>query len=486
MNFQTFLCRTLPCIILSASLLPSNTSLSNPIKLPDLGDATSAYSSPEKEYALGQGFLRAFRRQAPLQDDPLIHAYLNDLIHRLAYYSLLDNKQFSLLVVDSAAFNAFAVPGNVIGVNTGLISYADTEDQLSSVLTHELAHLSQRHYARSMQQQQSSQALTLAGLLGSLLILAAGNPEAGMAALTATQAAAISDRLKYTRLHEQEADRIGMQNLAESGMNPAAAANMFQHMLISMRYRKDVKEFDFLLTHPLTESRVADAFNQARAYPAKEDQDSFAFHLIKARIRVLNSKHPKKTIKFFQTNADVAKFKQANQYGLALAYMEDEQLDKAAPIIHSLYRDSPQRKSYALIKAQLFNAQEKYAEAISLLEQHLSLSPHNYPFSMALAKIYLLDYKPEKASKILIDLSRHGHKDNPDVWYLLAETQGLAGNIAGVHLARAEFFIQIGAFTQAQRHLKLALPMVEDNLQQSARTQIRIQQVMRMLQSQQL
>ena len=140
----------------------------------------------------------------------------------------------------------------------------------------------------------------MAALLGSLLVLATGSPEAGMAALTATQAAAISDQLKYSRIHEQEADRIGMQTLADSGMNPAAAANMFQHMLLTMRYRQDIKEFDFLLTHPLTDSRVADAFNHARSYPAQEDQDSFAFHLVKARIKVLDSKNPKAAIKYFK------------------------------------------------------------------------------------------------------------------------------------------------------------------------------------------
>ncbi|NRB39503.1 MAG: M48 family metallopeptidase [Pseudomonadales bacterium] len=489
MNFRVFFPTFARPLLLASTLVfcPILTakSANKVIELPSLGDSTSAFSNPAQELLLGQNWLRAFRRQAPIQEDPLVYAYLHDLIRRLAYHSPLSNKQFSLVIVDSPAFNAFAVPGQVIGVNTGLLSYADTEDQLASVLAHELAHLSQRHYARSMQRQESTQALTMAALLGSLLILAAGSPEAGMAALTATQAAAISDRLKYSRLHEQEADRIGMQTLADSGMNPAAVANMFQHMLLTMRYRQDIKEFDFLLTHPLTDSRVSDAFNHARSYPSQHDQDNFAFHLVKARIHVLNSKNPQADIKYFQRQRESATFKKASDYGLALALTKAGQLDKAEKTINTLYRESPNRKAYVLAKAELLKEQQKYAQSSSLLELHLSLSPYNYPYSMALAQVYLLDYKAKRASEVLKDLTRHGYRHQPDIWYLLAEAEGLSGNIAGVHLARAEFFMHIGAFTQAQRHLKLALPLIKDDLQATARVQIKIQNVERMRQAMQ-
>lgn len=476
---------TLSCFLWLSLSTGSTQAQIQQLKIPDLGDSTSAFSSPEQEYALGQSWLRAFRRQAPILDDPLIFTYLHNLISRLAYHSLLGNKKFSLLVVDSPAFNAFAVPGNVIGVNTGLLNYAETEDQLASVLAHELAHLSQRHYARSMQQQQSTQAFNMAALLGSLLILASGNAEAGIAALTATQAAAISDRLKYSRLHEQEADRIGMQTLAKAGMNPAAAAYMFQHMLLSMRYREDIKEYDFLLTHPLTDSRVADAFNQARSYPARDDQDNFNFHLAKARIYVLGSKNPEAAIKHFKNRQRKIKFEHANSYGLALAYLKAEKFSDAKTIIDPLYRQSPHRKAYVLAKAKILEKEKKFAEAISLLQQHLSLSPYNYPYSMALAELFLVIQKPNEASKILLTLTRKDHQDNPNVWYLLAESEGLAGNIDGVHLARAEYFIQVGALTQALRHLNLALPLIQDDFQLTARTHIRIKQLQRLVQSEQ-
>lgn len=447
------------------------------VNLPSLGDASSAIVSPEQEYQTGQYFLRAFHRQAPVSDDPLLYTYLQSLIRQMIYHSPLPQKRFNLIVVDSTSFNAFAVPGNVIGINTGLLSFADSEDQLSSVVAHEIAHLSQRHYARTLERQKQQSLVSLATMLGSLLILAAGGADAGLAALTASQAAAISNRLKYSRLDEQEADRIGMQILYESGMNPTAAANMFQHMLVSLRYRTDVREYDFLLTHPLTDARVADAFNQARSYPAKNDRDSFDFHLMKARIYFLESNNPKLAARHFKEEMIQAKFPKASEYGQGISLLAAEKTADAAKIIDKLYLDSPHRPAFILAKADLLQAQDKTNESITLLRQHLKISPGNFAISMALAEKLIDNHQPKASSDVLKGILRAGYNEVPSVWFLLAETEGLSGNVAGVHLARAEFYIRIGAFVQAQRHLNLALPLLDDNVQASTRAHLRIKQV---------
>ena len=449
----------------------------NNIQLPSLGDNSSSVVSLHQEYKTGQQWLRAFQRQVPISEDPLVYSYLHDLIQRLAFYSPLQEKYFSLLVVDSKAFNAFAVPGNVIGINTGLFSFAETEDQLSSVIAHELAHLSQRHYARTLERRKSQSLTTLAALLGSLLILAAGDADAGIAALTATQAAAISNQLKYSRLHEQEADRIGMETLHQAGMNPEAVANMFQHMLVTTRYRTDIKEYDFLLTHPLSESRVSDAFNQSQNYPKKTDEDSFEFHIIKARLSFLNAETPKKSIDYFKGNADKAKFKKANQYGLALSLLADQKITEAATIINALYKEAPHRPAYVLAKIDLLAAENKLRQAISLAQQHLSLSPNSYALTMKTAKLLIKTQQEKSAAELLISLIESKQYDGIDAWFLLAETQGLAGNTVGVHLARAEYFERIAAFTQAQKHLKLAIPLLKDDPQARTRAELRIQEI---------
>jgi predicted Zn-dependent protease len=454
-------------------------------ELPSLGDSASSIVSAQEEYKTGQNWLRAFRRQAPISDDPLLYTYIHELIQTLAYYSPLNEKYFSLVVVDSPDFNAFAVPGNVIGINTGLFRYAESEDELAAVISHELAHLSQRHYARSLEQQKKQNIATLAAFLGSLLVLASGDTESGMAALTATQAAAISNQLQYSRTQEEEADRIGIQTLAHANMNPEAIAHMFQHMMIQTRYRTDLKEFAFLLTHPLADSRVADALNKARLYPKRNDKDSFDFHLMKARAQFLNQKNPKKSVEYFKSELDIAKHPKAAKYGLALSLLASGETTTAEAIINEIYMSDPHSIAYILLKSDLLQQQQNIKGSEELLATALKVSPKNYALSMSMARLYIKTNQAQKAVTILRSLASANKPDTPDIWYLLAEVEGLAGNIAEVHLARAEYYVRIGALIQAQRHLYLALPLLNDNLQAKTRAQLNINAIEKLKQEQQ-
>ena len=122
--------------------------------------------------------------------------------------------------------NAFAVPGGIVGIHTGLFSYAENEDQMVSVLAHELAHLSQRHFARGLEARRASSTLSLAGLLAGLALSATVGGDAGMAAITATQALTMENQLRYSRSNEKEADQFGLRTLKKAGRDPRAAADM--------------------------------------------------------------------------------------------------------------------------------------------------------------------------------------------------------------------------------------------------------------------
>lgn len=467
----------LPYFFIACCLCFVNLAKADNLKLPELGNSASSIVSLQQEYQLGQYWLRAFRQQASLLDDPLLYTYVHGLIQSLAYYSPLEEKYFDLLLVDNTSFNAFAVPGHIIGVHSGLFLYANTEDQLASVLTHEIAHLSQRHYARTLEQRRQQNMLSLASLLGSLLIIAAGGGEAGIAALSATQAAAISNQLRYSRIHEQEADRVGIQTLAAAGMNPEAAAHMFQHLLILTRYRTDLKDFEFLMTHPIADSRVADALNLAKPYPRKVDKDGLDFHLMKARVFFFYSKKPSDAEDFFRKNIAQSKFPDAMRYGLALALLAQEKTTEAAPTIQTLHSDSPQQLAYQLAYLQLLAQQQQFEQAFSQGQLYLKLSPNSYAISMYLAELYAKQHRYDDAVQILRRLSQSQWPDTPDVWLQLAEMEGMAGNIANVHLARAEYFVRVGAFVQAQRQLSYAKPAFKDNVMISSRIEVRMQQI---------
>ena len=149
---QLFLCSSL--IACTAAALAASAA-SNEIELPVLGDTSSAMISPVQEKALGQRALKYYRSQVPTSSDPLVIDYLEQLINRLLPYSQLEEKRIDLVVVKNDSLNAFAIPGGIVGMHTGIFNYAKTENQLAAIISHEMGHLSQRHYARRLEQQKN-------------------------------------------------------------------------------------------------------------------------------------------------------------------------------------------------------------------------------------------------------------------------------------------------------------------------------------------
>ena len=229
--------------------------------LPSIGGSGGLISG-QMEADIGQQVMASIRRSAPQLQDPLVYDYLSAIIYRLVPSAPLDNRDLKLVLIDSPAINAFAVPGGVVGVNGGLFLNAATEQQFASVLAHELAHLSQRHFARRMQQQETSAPLTLAGMIAGIVLSAVTQSDIGIAAIAGTQAMAVQNMLAYSRSHEQEADRVGMDILASAGMDPRGMPEMFEIMMRQNRLQGN-RLPEYLSTHPLTQNRVADTRNRA-------------------------------------------------------------------------------------------------------------------------------------------------------------------------------------------------------------------------------
>ena len=213
----------------------------------------------DQERAIGNIVLEQIYSQAPIISDPLLFDYTEHLIYRLSEYSQVKDRYFKVLLIDDKSLNAFAAPGGIIGVNGGLFLNADNEGQFSSVLAHELAHLSQRHFARNVLQSQDSNLASALVMVSSIAIaLISNNPNA----ISVGPAFLQSQNLRYSRLFEKEADRVGFINLVNAGYNPKSMGEMFENMNELRRLSGDLPP-EFLLTHPLSSSRISDAFNAA-------------------------------------------------------------------------------------------------------------------------------------------------------------------------------------------------------------------------------
>jgi predicted Zn-dependent protease len=417
-------------------ILSQSSALAAEIKLPILGDATSGIVSKQQEYELGRTWLKAFRSRVREHDDPLMQQYLEQLLYNLATYSDVEDPRLELVIINNPSMNAFAVPGGVVGFHTGVFALAENEDQMASVLAHELAHLSQRHFARGVEAQRASSMLSLGGLLASLVIAATAGGDAGMAAITATQAVAMNDQLRYSRSNEQEADRMGLQTMERANRDPGAVADMFATLLKATRY-KGSRPPEFLLTHPVTEKRIADARGRAMASSMRQYSRSPEFHLIKARALVAISNNPKNAIKRFNSQLrSNPQNPQGAQYGLALAYIGAGEFDLARQSLARLLKDNPYQLSFQYADLELDIATKEYNQGLAKLDKLLRLSPNNYPLTTIKSEILWQAHRYEEAGEVLTALSRMRPED-PMIWYRLAEVRGLAGNISGVHEARA-------------------------------------------------
>jgi predicted Zn-dependent protease len=164
--------------------------------LPTFGDSTSGIISLEQERRLGQQFLRSIRAQAPTLDDPVLQDFLEHLIYRLASHSQLEDRRLDIVIIRNGSLNAFAAPGGIVGVHHGLFRYAQTEHEMSAILSHELAHLSQRHFARRVAEGKKSAAINIAGLLAGVILAATAGGDAALAAFTGSQGLAQNQSLK--------------------------------------------------------------------------------------------------------------------------------------------------------------------------------------------------------------------------------------------------------------------------------------------------
>jgi predicted Zn-dependent protease len=439
-------------LLISCLFLAQQPVVAQQTGIPEFGEGNAV--SLNQEYYLGRAWLMSFRRQAPLLNDALIQDYVESLIYRLVETSQLKERRLEIVLVENKSINAFAVPGGIVGVHSGLILKAETEAQFASVLAHELAHLSQRHFSRGLENQKKSSAASMAGLLGGLVMIAAGSSDAGMAAVMGGQAAAMDSQLRYSRLHEQEADRIGMQNQVAAGMDPGGAAGMFTVMQRDSR-SYGARPPEFLLTHPLTESRIADARNRAGTYPAQIYEDNPEFQLMRARVE----------LSFIQDSAAGGKTAVAAQYGLILALTKNGDFGEARELLKPMREFSPANMVYGIAEADIDIEQEKYDAAIAMLTKGLELVPDNHPITMYLAKAYYRGGYFAKADALLSQHSRN-HRSDAHLWYVLAEVQGKAGNILGLHQSRAEYFALNGAMQKAIEQLNLALPLARDNVTQ--------------------
>lgn len=451
------------------------------IALPEIGASGAALVSPMEERRTGEAVVRNIRRAGGILEDPLATDYLNYLGYRLVSHSDTRERHFSFFLVDDDSINAFALPGGFIGVNYGLFLATESENELASVMAHEIAHVTQRHHARAYELAENSNNIPVLAAIIAAIVLGSQGSQLGQAALTSLAAGNIQRQLDFTRENEKEADRVGIALLAESGFNPASMADFFHKLDRESRlYGSSAPEF--LRTHPVTENRIADAMNRAAQYPVHRWHSSRNYYLMRARLAVLTSHDSEATYRQFESDLRNGRYidKAATRYGLALAMMATKRYAGARRILDRLLDEDGGRIAYLLARARLESLAGDHKAALARFAAALADYPGNGPLTFAYASALLDAGQPQATRDLIRQWRKQGTDDSlmPQLHQLLATAEARLGHKAESHVAMGEYYYRIGQTHQAIRQLNLALEQGRDELDfyDTARIEARIKE----------
>jgi predicted Zn-dependent protease len=483
---------TLLCCALAAPGGAFSPVRAQTINLPSLGDTAADELSPANERRLGEAIMREARRDPTYLPDPDTTEYLNALGYKLVAASPARHTDFEFFAIRDPMINAFALPGGFIGVHSGLVLSAANESELASVLAHEIGHVEQRHIARMLAKQREGSYLAIGALLLALLAARSGSSssaDATQAAIAVGQAAAVQQQLNFSREAEREADRIGFQILVNAGFDPTAMATFFGRMQQGTRVYESAAPA-YLRTHPLTVERMSDIQNRAREARVRQRPDPLDFHLVRARLRVLQDETAQgardAAVHFrSQIESRSSPSLAASYYGLALASLAMKDNAAAVEAARNARRASqaPSPMLDKLVSQAQFAAarsDDDRADAVRLAAEAAA----RYPVSRLTALHYVDLLQRNEQHEAAITFLREQlalPRSDPRLYELTARSYERLGRRTLQHQATAELYLLLGATAAAIEQLQLARRANDADFYTMSEVEARLRQVNQML-----
>ncbi len=458
--------------------LTANVSRATEIELPEIGDSAGSLISPAQEYAIGQAFFWRLQQSVDLIDDPEITSYLSSLGYRLVLNSDAPYLDFTFFMVPDSSVNAFAAPGGFIGMHSGLILTSQTEDEVASVIAHEIAHITQRHMLRSFErQQQMSVPMTVAMIAAALLGVA--DPKVGTAAIMAVQGAGVQSSLNFSRTHESEADNLGMQTLVKAGFDAQAMPTFFERLQQTSRFYTGNAVPEFLRTHPVTTSRIAEARGRAVKYHSRPKKgDDLQFYLMREKLRVITAGTTSDLLSYYQNAMQDGKGinDTATQYGYCLALIKAGNIAQARQILRPLIEQDKDRISYQIALAKMEEKSGQLDLALNIYREYQKLYPDDIAITLNQVKALLLAHQPQSAFKLLERQMEIGNASG-QIYKLLAQAKGDMGDKSESHSWLAEYYYASGRLKQAADQLRIAADFARGDEFQLAKLSSRLRKI---------
>ncbi|AKS42396.1 M48 family metalloprotease [Wenzhouxiangella marina] len=468
----------IPALLFMPGILAAQTGSG----LPDMGGTSTRVLPIEQEQTFARDFERYMRAHNLLIEDPMIRDYFEDMGYRLVANSDRRDGNFHFFVIRESGINAFASVAGVIGIHSGLILLAEDESEVAGVVAHEIAHVTQDHLARGLENAQDVSLPAMLATVGlAIAASAVGSPDAGQAVLMSGLGLAQQFQINHTRQSEAEADRIGIALLGDTGFDPHGMTRFFERLNVHSRAMGQGPP-EYLRTHPLTINRIAEARSRADEVfnPRAATEPSEEFHFVQARLRVLMSQRLDHDIRWFQTRLENGtRPADAMRYGLVLALSREGRMDEAEVQLERLLSSDPQRQLFQLLEAEFQLRAGRRDRALEVLERLV----HQYPGSRQVTSQYAQTLMhgdsgadAERASELLRGYLR-AYPDDLRMTELYARAANQAGEPVRAAEAVAESYYLRGGVEEAIEQLERVSDRPDLDYYQRARVTARLNEL---------
>ncbi len=409
----------------------------------------------EDEKKLGKEFYEKLEKNKLIIHDPKVDRYISAIGNDIVQQSAASMFEFRFSVIDSGAVNAFATPGGYVYLNRGLITLVEDESELAGVLAHEIAHVNARHIADIISKSQKVSIATLAAVLaGSFL----GGGDASAAVTSFSVAAATSMNLHYSRQHEEEADRIGMSYLADTGYDPQGMLDFLRIMRRYEFYSNSVPSY--FLTHPGTDERIRYLDGLVQTTYTRKGKDSIVGHLKRIQVSLLlRSRNAEAVVKELAEELKKTPNDVDVLYGLAVAQERTGAVAASLENFHRALQLAPKDEDIVRELGITCFKSGRTQEAVTYLRQALSLDEDNPQTLLYLGRAYsaLGDHEAAIALYARLDVREI---EAPELLYNMAVAYGKTGKLVESHYYFGLHFKKKNRRDTSLFHFKEALKLV--------------------------
>lgn len=399
-------------------------------------DNGQALIDTEQNRQVGEWALRQINGNAALIKDPWLQQSLEQIVWQINAVAGL-NAPMGLVIINDKQINAFAVPSGLIGINVGLLDKAKSLDEIVSVIAHEIAHVSQRHYQHRNDEKTKQLLMQAGGLLAGVAASKVGDGDTAAAVMLGSQAMSANAAASYSRGQEREADRIGMQIMNQAGYDVNAMPSFFATLDQQNPVKSNTLIPSFILSHPLT----ADRISEARARVATYKRDSQA-NMASNRYQPIQQQRAQlfeqiqwraRYYGYLVNKADLeqgAKTSKGAKLALINYYLDNGQPKAAQSLMQDFDKDiNTLANPLAVVTFSQLAAQQGNVDvAIAKLQQLSSVYPERTDVPRYLSDIYL-KYRPTAESgQQVLALLQPLSKQNPRdvmVWDRLQQASQL-------------------------------------------------------------